>query len=59
MKQTQFKVVFSLSCPKRGNAIYVYAFSVQQAMILAQAQRIQSGLDYEVKSTEPLFKEQT
>lgn len=44
MKQTEFRVVFTT-----GIAVDVSAFSDREAIILAQAEQIRKGNDYEVQ----------
>jgi len=45
MKKTKFRVYFSNS-NYEGEFITVHAFNQGQALILAQAKRINEGLDY-------------
>lgn len=49
MKQTKYKVEFRIGVPGEGPFIEVDALSREQAKILAQAERIKRGLDYEVE----------
>jgi len=49
MKQTKYTVEFSIGVPGEGPFIEVLAFNSEQAKILAQAQRIKRGLDYDVE----------
>lgn len=49
MKQTKFRVEFKLGIPGEGPDVEVWAFTREQAKILAQAERIKRGLDYQVE----------
>lgn len=49
MKQTKYRVEFRLGEPGKGPFVDMLAFSAEQAKILAQAERIKAGLDYEVE----------
>ncbi len=49
MRQTLFRVEFRIGIPGVGPFVAAYAFNPKQAMILAQAERIKMGQDYDVE----------
>lgn len=49
MKPKNYKVEFYVGVPGKGPFIFVTAMSATEARILAQAERIRDGLDYEVE----------
>lgn len=49
MKLAKYRVEFVLGVPGEGPFAEVSAFSAEQAKILAQAERIKRGLDYQIE----------